>query len=267
MDLTTGIEKTVTYDIDVSIFDALNEFDSNDYLEEFESIRGLSISSEYTQVTNTNILPYSAIGFMRLKLSYIPLDYGYCTAFMISKNVAVTSAHCLYDNTKGKWIKSAQFYPGKKGFGIGNDPFGATYVEAMAISTDYMNKNYTSSTSCDWGLVRLHDNIGLECGYIPFVDINMYALNGQQILISGYPQYSIDSLEINYSQYKVNSSIMGCTYDDMYIPFNCYHGMSGSPVITSDGNVCGIIATTGAYATKITSTVAMYFNQYITQSS
>ena len=87
-----------------------------------------------SKVTNTRNFPYSAI---------CCFDYEYIdskgnlvqsggTAWMIGPNIAVTSAHCVYDRASGNHKNITAFWAGKKGEGNGwfnsHNPFGTTTV-------------------------------------------------------------------------------------------------------------------------------------------
>lgn len=272
--LVTGEEEEKTYEIDTLLIDALSETENNFIVANENLSSSLSLSStnsmpsEYTQVTNTEARPYSAIGFLRTKWKNIPLKYGYATAFLISDNVALTSAHVIYDKETNDWVKSGQFYPGKNGFGVTNDPYGATYFDAMAVCTQYIENTDLQTNSCyDWGVIRLHEGMGNKCGILSLANMSTGDLLANTVISSGYPQ---PSSTINYCQYEVSGTVLGCQTERIFLSFTGVEGMSGAPIIASNGSVCAIASekvSGGIYATKITDTVIGYLNQYIAENS
>lgn len=272
--LVTGEEEEKTYEIDTTMIKALTEANNNysiinnNLSSAFSLTSTNSLPSDYVKVTNTQQRPYSAIGFLRCKKDSIFLTYGYGTAFLISDKFALTAAHNIYDKESNKWVKSGQFYPGKNGFGITNDPYGATYFDAMAVCTQYIDNTEPNTDSCyDWGVIRLHEGMGNVCGILPIANMSTGDLLAKTVFSSGYPQ---PTSTVNYYQYRVNATVYGCEENRIFLSFTGVEGMSGAPVIASNGSVCAIATaapTGGVYATKITDTVIGYLNQYISEHS
>ena len=278
-DPETGEETVETYQVNADIIAALSAqskasaqtaaMESYSVAEQTLDLLGGSYSfvtgTDLVKVNNTTVMPYSPIGFFKTFKTLNILN-GLATAFMISDNVAVTAAHCLYDKDNGKWIGSGYFYPGKHGFGVGNDPYGRAYARKWAVCTQYIeNTNEKLNHLYDWGAFVLDNPIGNKCGKLTMSPLSFYEISNKNIMTAGYPQESV-GMPINYYQYKQQST--ATTVEDNYFiaPIVCEKGQSGSPVFVNN-TVCGIVSGRGnndTYSnyTRINDTVYAYLMQY-----
>lgn len=278
-DPETGEETVETYQVNADIIAALSAqskasaqaatMESYSVAEQsLDLLDGSSVfatGTDLIKVNNTTVMPYSPIGFFKTFKTLNIVD-SLSTAFMISDNVAVTSAHCLYDKANGKWIGSGYFYPGKHGFGVGNNPYGRAYARKWAVCTQYIeNTDENLNPLYDWGAFVLDNPIGNKYGKLTMSPLSFYEISNKNIMTAGYPQESVGT-PINYYQYKQQST--ATTVEDNYFiaPIICETGQSGSPVFVNN-TVCGIVASSpdsGSHSTytRINDTVYAYLMQY-----
>ena len=250
--------------------EASSLIDANKSVNTYSSLNNEFINAGLTKVTNTTQLPYSAIGQY-----VIPVTQEYSTAFMISNNVAATAAHVLYDRENHKWKKSGNFYPGKNGLGISNNPFGYAYSRKWAVCTEYINSD-PKKCACnyDWGAVVLSESIGNKCGKLSISNLQPYQITlSSSAITSGYPQSS-SSLLINYYQYKKDVSIKSASESVIYANGHSKPGQSGSPLLINN-SVCGILSSSysrddGSKEThyaKIGESAYYYLTQFIAENA
>lgn len=246
-DPTTGKTEEKVYEIDSSIIKAMTSdcsIDTKASMVNNSSANLLSLDSEFadiglTKVSNTTIKPYSPIGLYKIT-SFAGTFAGYGTAFMISDNVALTCAHNLYNKEKNKWYSGGYFYPGKHGFGVTNDPFGATYAEKWAVCTQYIeNQDEKLNHNYDWGAIVLAEDIGKKCGTLNISPLSSDEIRSSTVMTAGYPQ-SDTSILTNYNQYKQNNTAQIIMNDFFTSSSFCKKGQSGSPAIVNNF-VCGIL--------------------------
>lgn len=266
-DPETGNEIEKVYVIDSSIMNAMSLISVvptkpllNEPTAQLLSTNSSFSATSITEVSDTTVMPYSPIGFFKIT-GIAGVIKGYGTAFMVSKNVALTCAHNLYDKENNRWNSGGHFYPGKHGFGVMNDPFGATYAKKWAVCTQYIeNTDRRLDPLYDWGAIVLDEPIGNECGYLPFSVIEFDDLINSSVLTSGYPQESV-GFPINYNQYKTTGTV-NMVMDDFFSTTLTFEGgQSGSPVLYN-GTVCGIVSCVD-FVTKISDTAYQYLTQYI----
>lgn len=123
----------------------------------------------------------------------------YGTATMISPDVAITAAHCIYDEVSGTWPYKVVISPAINGLNHDNEanrntPYGSSEAEELVVSTLFYEGSNTNNKLDadyhDWGMIRLEEPIGNQSGYLGFQykTGNMATNNGNpQCMISGYP--------------------------------------------------------------------------------
>ncbi len=196
------------------------------------------------RVHNTDEFPYSAIAYMEME--YANGKTAKATAFMISKNVAMTAAHNLFEQNSpvqgAKWATTVEICPGRNGYNIFSwAPFGHAeaievvvskqfYTESkIAYTDDGVTKYRTTELSdyYDWGFIRLNDDIGEECGYFGF---EFGTSVGSHIHVSGYPdeknkqQWMGSGYILDYSDFGFDSTYV------MHYDVDTTYGQSGGPV-------------------------------------
>ncbi len=156
------------------------------------SINGIVGGENRTLVTNTQVAPFSAIAYT---LAIFPSGYySHGTATMISPNVALTAAHCLYNKNEGGWPLAIAVYPTiSEATDAQNLPYGSALAQEIVISVPFFehenSPNYdpiTWEASHDWGVIRLNSNIGNSSSYLGFQYVARNA-EGFSTTISGYP--------------------------------------------------------------------------------
>ena len=159
------------------------------------------------------------------------LKYTSGSGCLISANSVFTAAHVIHDDDYG-WPVSIEVVPGINHSSFSNKPYGSAMAEEVAMSVQY----YDSLSSLhDWGLIRLEDPIGYECGYtgIKFVTRNMENVN---ITMIGYPG---DLNNGTYYQYEETNAILHdqtedatpSTYRVLLHCLDGFDGQSGGPML------------------------------------
>ena len=190
-------------------------------------------------VSNTQVAPFSAIAWIKVK--YSDESFGYSTATMISPNVALTSAHCLYDEDNGIWPISIEVYPALNDiFGCPGTPFGYATAREVVISLPFFENK--SGAQWDWGVIRLNSNIGTHSGFLGLHYFDM-TISDLSVMISGYPK-DLNNNWATQNQYKHNGLIYYDessqttlsnygTYETRYFTYiiDTEVGQSGSPIL------------------------------------
>lgn len=137
------------------------------------------------QVTNTEQMPYSAIIYLEVEFPN-KTQNDRATAFLISENVALTTAHNLYDEAEGGWAEIKQIVPGKNGASFFNNPYGSCDAIEIVVSAPWYESR---NIDYDWGLILLDESIGSETGYLGFQFIPR-SMIGMNVILTGYPNAS-----------------------------------------------------------------------------
>ena len=264
--LITGEEATKTFEMN-EIEEALidNEVINQlpDFGEEMIMPYGIIGDDERQIVEDTTAWPHSAVAYIRIDWPGLrSTTRG--TAWLISDNVAVTAGHNLYDPYDDVWASGVYIYPGKDGFGISNDPFGATYAESAGVSLGWSD---SGSGIYDWGLIILKEKCDEDIEFLDYVVFSQENEVNDVVRILGYP--SINKLLPKYKQYESYGKIT--SINEYLITHNAdtSGGNSGSPVL--DGNNKAIAIHTGGdngdgegnTAIKISEEMCYYFNNTI----
>lgn len=266
--LITGEETTKTFEtneIEEALIDneVINQLP--DFGEEMIMPYGIIGDDERQIVEDTSRLPYSAIAYIKIDWPGITTTGG-GTAWLISKNVAVTAAHNLYNPETDKWANGIRIYPGKTGFGLWNDPFESTFAIGFGVSSNW-DAGEKGNYKYDWGLIILDSPIGEETGVINFRSpILSSEIDNAPIMISGYSDN--DSLFYDYKQRKAYGTIIDFTNYELDYTADTEEGGSGSPVLIEDNVAVGIHCYDNSdkgynYGVRITPEMCNYFNSTI----
>lgn len=271
-DLETGEETQKTYEIDSSIVKALSSsavetasFDKPTHFGLYNADQEFA-DAGLTKVSNTKLMPYSPVGLFKITNSLLITKYG--TAFMVSDNVAVTAAHCLYNRDSKKWNSGGYFYPGKYAFGIGNEPYGMTYAKKWAVCTKYIEASSSSEAVLyDWGAFVLEDAIGKKCGKLTLSPLTDEEIKNSTFKTVGYPQ---PSTSFNYSQYQRSISSLNPASEYIISLMPSFVGQSGSPLILGN-KVCGVLSASNTentitYFARINESAYAYLLQFIEEN-
>ena len=170
--------------------------------------------------------PYRAIALLEVWYWSNELNaevIGRGTATMISPNVALTAAHCLYDRELG-WPIVLRVSPGVYGSAYSpTRPFGVSYATEVVVSLPYheiQDDNDPNLEKYDWGLIYLDYPIGNESGYLGFeytTGSMVTTIETPYSSISGYPgdRNQIDGSWATYNQYYAVDEITQDTSGQM----------------------------------------------------
>lgn len=157
-------------------------------------------------------------------------DQGRSSASLVGSNIALTAAHCIWDEkTKAKYT-NLKFYPAySNGSSYNNLSCGWSRVY---YSSDWMN-NPNPKAENDWAICVLEQPLGASCGYL---GLRQYTLSQALGMVSklanvyGYPiAYNNGNTLYNMSTYITGCNISIFTYNG-----DASQGMSGGPVIGRD---------------------------------
>ncbi len=231
----TAADKTQTDGSDISVGNFTESWFPNTTISDNESesstISPSSLIGEdnRTNVTDTTVMPYSAICYIEIKWPDGSTSIG--TAFMIYDDLALTAGHCVYSSDNGGWATNVKLWPGKDGYGFWNNPFGTTEAASLHTATQWTE---SEDEEYDWALLELEDAIGNETGWFG-IGWSSSSLTGTAVTISGYPG------EYQYYQYKMSDEITRCSTTKLYYNvIDTTGGQSGSPIYTSNQIVYGI---------------------------
>ena len=202
-------------------------------------------------VSNTQVSPYSAVCLM---MSQYCDSQGYfiynsmASAAMISNNVALTAAHCLYHESYG-WASYLYLMPGVSGAAQSmNIPYGVAVATEIIVSLPYYESGGEDLTH-DWGVIRLSRDIGNSSGYLGFQfksnNLKDYTVThiGYPGDLNGHSGGENDTMD-SYNQYQDTASIIldtwGTTvasngisleYRELANGLDIMDGQSGGPVL------------------------------------
>lgn len=203
------------------------------------------------RITNTSTYPYRVVCKTVAKDSYGNIKYG--TATIIGPNLALTSAHCIFDeNNNNEIFSNWTLYPGYNN--------GTSQGSSCGWSKVYYNSNWktTHSYKYDWAICVLEANVGNEVGWngIQYYE-SASELNGTYVKLVGYPS------DTNYG-FMTGGPYQYITGEEIWTVYNDYFkytalsfgGFSGGPVMRiNDAYIVGVHHGTDsnyAYATRIT---------------
>lgn len=181
------------------------------------------------------------------------------TAFFISNDTVVTSAHCIYDAERGGWCEYADVFPAKDG---SNNPYGQISSDIIHILTSYME---TPAIDNDYAIIELES--AANVGYFGW---NTSATTGQYIKIMGYPSYLINDPPSGTSQIRKQYYDTG-TISSVYTGYirttntNTNGGSSGGPVLNSSNQVIAIVKgnnSSSNSAARVSSYAAEWFSSF-----
>lgn len=162
-----------------------------------------------------------------------------CTAALITRDVALTAAHCVYGN-ETKLVFRMAFSDGAA--------LATRRVEDVAIAPGYLDaskrRNRTSRTAYDVALVRLASPI-YDAGTNPF-DVVKSPKKGTSLTLASYGRGRMEALTLE----------RGCALETLYrggvvqIDCDATYGSSGAPVFFQSGGRPKIFAivTSGLHA-------------------
>ena len=151
------------------------------------------------------------------------------TAFMIYKNLALTAAHCVYNNSRGGFATTVNLYPGATSSSI---PYSA-YATNILIENRWAASHDVDE---DWALLTLNSNIGDITGWEGIAYSNDYevAFLNKMVRVTGYPG------DLSRDQYTHRSYVRATTDRRLAYEVDTDNGPSGAPVYDDPGYAIGI---------------------------
>jgi V8-like Glu-specific endopeptidase len=208
-----------------------------------ESERGFGVIGADTRskVSDTTTFPYRAIA----QVDYDYARTGGCTATMISRNTALTAAHCVFDYDAGTFKNATQISPGRyRSDGTIYDPYGIWYVAEKLVFQSYAedeNRNH------DIGVIKLYPKTinGCEHTYpgdvVGYLDISKPSIDDSRLSnsrVTGYPgdkslgeMWTSGQCSPGWNTAEANYGFHFC---------DTYGGNSGSSILTTDGQSLGV---------------------------
>lgn len=197
---------------------------------------------------------------------HLATNQGSCTGFMLSRDVVVTAAHCVYS---GGWVTSYTATPGKNG---ASAPYGSCSGGINDVWTTY-DWISTGSPDHDYGLIKLTCDIGYTVGWFGWWYQTAETLTGQYFYVEGYPA------DKPYGTMWWDSDpITSQSATRMWYQIDTFNGQSGAPLYHYNsvtpglcGGWCvGGIHTNGAVnnqnsGTRFNPTVMSFINYWINQ--
>ncbi len=173
------------------------------------------------------------------------------TATMIGPNVAITSAHSVYQDALGGQFYDIEVIPGYDG---GSRPYASTGIKIMYLAQAWIDKNgkaeednldeYYDSFNYDWAVLVLNEDIGYSSGWLSFDKYDNYLdLFNMEVKLIGYPYYLKGmNLYNNYLyQYSAIGKIDTAFSRRIEYIIDTSGGQSGAPLInTSTNKVVGV---------------------------
>lgn len=116
------------------------------------------------RLVDTTVFPRSTVVRLTLQWRLAAGEYetSTCSGTLVSRDAAVTAAHCLFDNERGGWVHSVKVIPALSG---NYKPFGETYATRV-FTAEAFRRGPTALERgpFDWGIVRLHAPMGERAG-------------------------------------------------------------------------------------------------------
>lgn len=156
---------------------------------------------------------------------------NFCTGTMISSNLVLTAAHCVYDLEAAQVMENLTFAPAKNG---AFEPYGRAKVTEVFVPARYLR----GEDGADLAIMKLDSHLGLQTGWLNVrMDLSLFqaspsALGGWTAsgTIQGYPGDKLEG----------TMWLVACSF---YVPnrvpyspiYSCdtYGGMSGSAIMVA----------------------------------
>lgn len=166
------------------------------------------------EVQNTTNAPYKYVCY--IVYTYADGTSTSATGWLAGSDFLVTSAHCVYDEKKGGWIKSMTVYPG---YEPGYAPYGYATAKKFHVYNDWIKKG---GSQYDFAIVELNSKIGNKAGYFGFGYGK--TLKDEKVRVTGYPGKKIGVMKTATGRIKSAKS-------EYYIhTVDTTGGQSGSPL-------------------------------------
>lgn len=184
-------------------------------------------------VSPTTKSPYNAVCNLTITWSDYTVTYG--TGFLISPSRVVTTAHCMYDRSKKITVSSIKVASGDT---LGNHPYStktASKASQFHYPSEYASSNNATALGYDYGYIDLGSNFTGTSTLDLYYNYSTSKFKGMSSSLLGYDYKTADL-------YETSGKIDHASETQLFHKMDTLSGMSGSPVLDSNGRVVGINA-------------------------
>lgn len=210
-----------------------------------EGGRGIIGSTDDRIPMTTRNYPWSAIG--RVEGLSANGEQYICTGALITPEIVLTNAHCVYDPETHKASQAIRFMPNLVNGRLQNEE-DATFVSDAYAGTDFSD-NAPPPNPNDWAILKLENSLGSRYGTIGLANLSASELitNYQSKLV--LPGYSFDFPPDNPSE--TAGVHLGCSVVDVrggVVIHDCdtRGGSSGGPILAEVNGEVRIVAVNSA---------------------
>lgn len=194
-----------------------------------------------------SFFPWSAVGYLSKP------DGLWCTAFLVSKDIAVTAAHCLWDRNGKDFFSPSDinFSLGiKQGLARRFSKIQEIYISPIYFKTAITNKKkfLPYSDNDDWAVLKLVRFLGLDSGYFGFLSLkDLKNVDSQDLLrrVSQVGYSSKNKFQMTVSQgCEISFFLEEFGYSNIH-SCRSRSGDSGGPLFVSKNNKIYVVGLHG----------------------
>lgn len=231
----------------------LNSSFTNELIYNSKILSTYSTKASYNRITDMN-------SFNARTTCKIKSDQGSASGSIVGNSVALTAAHCIWnENTKEKYT-NLKFYPG---YSNGNSYKGLSCGwSKVYYSNNWMN-NSNPNAEYDWAICVLEQPLGKECGFLGARSYSLAEGLGMVSTLADLYGYPIVYDSGKYL-YEMGTYITSCTNTVFTYNGNGYNGFSGGPVLGyNSGDIIAVhssATSTESAGVRITSNMISIIN-------